>query len=808
MNIAAVEQLRQLASLSGPIQLHAVTEERGRTVLRVSLDTRGIHHRAGGIRLRAREVFQFVVSEDYPFTAPSVWATHQRWAGTAHVQWGRSVCIYAAPSVEWSPTDGMRGLIDRLMLWLERAAAGTLDPDGQPLHPPVAYSAVDAGHLVVRADIGDRAPWNSGSDSASVLFAGCLVVGADRVDVVEWLTLGEVLAKVSADGFTATDSQGRPWFVAVAGFISEQIAFEYPSKAEALLTALERSGLSTETLLSSLAKARVVNALLENGLSDGSTLPNIVVLGTPARRIDTARLAHLTAWQLQGTGDTLADLLRAADWGVLRDDKDEIYALARRWLSVADIAWKRVWEDRAEVTRPRDGHTPASQLRGKRVLLLGAGALGAPIAEHCVRAQVSAITIVDNGRVSPGILSRQPYGDADITKPKADVLAERLNIIRPDVEVTGVFGDAKRSIEAPQQVEQYDFVMDATADVGVRSALETLRAQSRSQWPAVLSMMIGHNATVGVVVASRREASGGPVDLFRRFSLTCLATPTLDDIAGDFFPATPRGDLFFPEPGCSSPTFVGSHADAASLAGMLLNEGMTLLTSRAAPMSAAAVRRSHPARPAVEAFTWPSDVVLDDANDSGYEVRVSEAALTEMRTEARRGRRVRGPRVETGGMLLGAIDDACRVIYVDRVAGPPPDSRLSEVYFQHGTHGTQEVIDERRTVTQERQSFVGLWHTHPHGAASPSATDDEGMWGLVNLQGISRSALMIIAGGTTMWDQWLQNGATPALYARVSRIQASERPSGRGDVRDAPYEFFPGGFAYPRDFHAAPGQRT
>ena len=82
------------------------------------------------------------------------------------------------------------------------------------------------------------------------------------------------------------------------------------------------------------------------------------------------------------------------------------------------------------------------------------------------------------------------------------------------------------------------------------------------------------------------------------------------------------------------------------------------------------------------------------------------------------------------------------------------------------------------------------------------------MWGLVNLQGISRRALMIIAGGTTMWDQWLQNGATPALYARVSRIEASERPSGHGDVRDAPYEFFPGGFAYPQDFHAAPGQRT
>jgi hypothetical protein len=32
----------------------------------------------------------------------------------------------------------MHGLISRLTLWLQRAAEGTLDPEGQSLHPPVA----------------------------------------------------------------------------------------------------------------------------------------------------------------------------------------------------------------------------------------------------------------------------------------------------------------------------------------------------------------------------------------------------------------------------------------------------------------------------------------------------------------------------------------------------------------------------------------------------------------------------------------------------------------------------------------------
>ena len=62
-----------------------------------------------------------------------------------HVQWQHLICLYAAPSVEWLPADGMRGLLDRLIAWLRRAAAGDLDPEDQPLHPPVAYVSLSAG---------------------------------------------------------------------------------------------------------------------------------------------------------------------------------------------------------------------------------------------------------------------------------------------------------------------------------------------------------------------------------------------------------------------------------------------------------------------------------------------------------------------------------------------------------------------------------------------------------------------------------------------------------------------------------------
>jgi len=155
-------------------------------------------------------------------------------------------------------------------------------------------------------------------------------------------------------------------------------------------------------------------------------------------------------------------------------------------------------------------------------------------------------------------------------------------------------------------------------------------------------------------------------------------------------------------------------------------------------------------------------------------------------------------------MLLGAIDDATQIINVDRVFGPPPDSLLSDIYFRHGTVGTQEIVDERREATRERQNFVGLWHTHPWSQAAPSETDDEGMWEVVNLHGIGRRALMIILGGDT-WQQWLRDGTDPSMYARVSTLERVTSARGRaGSIVIPDGRTFRGGFAYPENFHAKP----
>ena len=165
-------------------------------------------------------------------------------------------------------------------------------------------------------------------------------------------------------------------------------------------------------------------------------------------------------------------------------------------------------------------------------------------------------------------------------------------------------------------------------------------------------------------------------------------------------------------------------------------------------------------------FTWPSDTVVPGAD---YEIRLSASAVAEMRAEARSGARIRGGKIETGGTLLGGFDSAAGVVWVDEATGPPPDSRLSEVHFEHGVRGVEDLIAARTSATARVTTFVGMWHSHPYGEASPSPTDRDGMDDLVlPIANAPPRALLLIVGGLgDRWRSWLERATPPDWFARV-----------------------------------------
>lgn len=244
MSDLAAQQLADLADVSGgAIQVLGSVADDKSTVFSISLNTAGVVTSGSGISVRSRERFEILVDPSYPHSHPSVMVRHRRWAGTPHVQWGSLLCLYAAPSVEWNPADGMRGLVSRLMLWLQRAAAGELDPAGQPLHPPIAYGSYANGWIVLRPDLGDLVPWRDpDGDRVKILYAWCVQKGS-RVNVLEWLTPLQVYERVIEAGDEASrDAVGRPMFAAPTIVISDTLDMEYPATAAALAEALDGYG--------------------------------------------------------------------------------------------------------------------------------------------------------------------------------------------------------------------------------------------------------------------------------------------------------------------------------------------------------------------------------------------------------------------------------------------------------------------------------------------------------------------------------------------------------------------------------------
>lgn len=808
MRELALRQIEELAAASGgAVTVIGSRHTDDHLIIDVSLDTRGIQTVGAGITVRQRERFEIGVSDKYPFRPPSVWASHRRWAGTPHVQWARYLCLYAASSVEWNPADGMRGFIERLTSWLENAAAGTLDPDGQPLHPPVTYHNERAGFLVIRADVGDLVPWGDSiiSGQTAQLFAWCIRSG-DRLDVAEWLSLQEMDARVFGDDFAPTDDAGLPFIVAPLVLVSDELSMEYPDKGADLVANLHEFGYRREELLWSITKVGTFNTALARKAGLDNTAPVVMMLGTPARRVEGARrLAHVTAWKFDDFGAEIMDLLREIE--DLEDESliDRATKLANSWIDNAEVRWMVIHEDRPEVTNRRDANTPAAWLRDKRVLVLGCGALGAPIAEHCVRAGVSALTVVDNGVVKPGILIRQPYRDLDIGRSKARQLAGRLGALRSDLKVEFRVCDVIGMFTAEHpQVPEYDLVIDSTADVGVRAAIEAARTGAREQWPPVITGLFGHDAVRAISIVSRPGATGSAHDILRRIAIDAHANQgsvLVSEIAEDFFPDPPRTEMFVPEPGCSSPTFTGSAMQTTALASSVLWAAINELADpeREDPMAAVAIALPGTGRAEARQhwWRWPNDHVI---TDSRYEVRIAAAALAEMRAETRRGGRTRGARIETGGMLLGSFDEAVGCVYIDTAAGPSPDSHLSALLFAHGTHGTQDLVEHHRKRSINRVGFVGMWHTHPYGPARPSPTDEAGMGWIVSPSGTGRRALMLILGGDEpTWERWRGDGEVPNVYVRVvDRDDQVNRLAALGQGKTVVVNGgFPGGFYQP-----------
>lgn len=103
---------------------------------------------------------------------------------------------------------------------------------------------------------------------------------------------------------------------------------------------------------------------------------------------------------------------------------------------------------------------------------------------------------------------------------------------------------------------------------------------------------------------------------------------------------------------------------------------------------------------------------------------------------------------ETGGIILGYIDQKSKKIYVVDIREAPPDSEADQTGFVRGVDGLNDILNDASHRTANIVGYIGEWHSHPpFTAASPSKWDRSLLDYLSQkLSSEGQPALMIIVG--------------------------------------------------------------
>ncbi|TKT74943.1 molybdopterin-synthase adenylyltransferase MoeB [Aquamicrobium sp. LC103] len=165
------------------------------------------------------------------------------------------------------------------------------------------------------------------------------------------------------------------------------------------------------------------------------------------------------------------------------------------------------------IVLPEVGGPGQQKLKRARVLVIGAGGLGAPILEYLAAAGVGTLGIVDDDVVSLSNLQRQVIHDTGhVGRTKIDSAADRLRRINPTVSVEPhmlrLTAENARSI-----VEGYDIVADGSDNFATRYAVADSCAEAAR--PLVTGAVGRFDGSVTVLKPFETGADGSPNPSYR-----------------------------------------------------------------------------------------------------------------------------------------------------------------------------------------------------------------------------------------------------------------------------------------------------
>jgi molybdopterin/thiamine biosynthesis adenylyltransferase len=154
-----------------------------------------------------------------------------------------------------------------------------------------------------------------------------------------------------------------------------------------------------------------------------------------------------------------------------------------------------------------------ARLKAARVLVVGAGGLGAPLIQYLAAAGIGTVGIVDDDTVSLSNLQRQViHGTPDVGRRKVESAADAVARLNPNVAIVAhpVRIDAENAVDL---IGRYDLVADGSDNFATRYAVSDACFHARR--PLVTAALGQFDGSLTTIRAHETGPDGRPNPTYR-----------------------------------------------------------------------------------------------------------------------------------------------------------------------------------------------------------------------------------------------------------------------------------------------------
>lgn len=675
----------------------------------VQLPNRSRRNGVSETGVRAVETCLLVFGSDWPLSAPKPFLREDFPLNLPHINPHRegelvSPCLFEGSLDELLHRFGLDAVVDQLIDWLHKAAAGALLDLEQGWEPTRRDSCPST--VVFSAEkVAAAAPADG---TILVVPAGYVTIDGGLYAIINAELTEQIDPVFSQD--VRNDELGK-WgkghtvaFIARAPItdgLSHVIGCYQPETVVDLKTLLDRAA---ELGINRDALAQDLDGYYRLSILGGQQDPHgwrhglyaIVILtvqrsaslvGSPGRSVEV--LPYVVRYELN------------------------VQSLLERNATVHPAFHAHALSPELLATTSGISYTATSQ----PLVVLGCGSVGSKVAMQLGRAGFGSMTFVDNEFMSPHNAARHALIDrrSMLVPPRKAALMKTAFESLSHLQSRAFDTDAATLLVDPEQFaatvpQDAALIVDATASLKVLAAATQSTAMSQSPARLARIVMYGQGRCVAVLLEGFGRA--GRVDDLTAFMFECCRfVPELRaSIAGD----TSEPTRIFVGDNCRSLTTPMSDAvvsRSASLAGLQLERWLVDGLPKEATLCTGISDAEGLGMAWTSAKLGPT-TVLEVSDDGGWNIRVLSPVAQAIHADA-----LRWGALETGGALVGRISFENRTITIAGIVDAPPDSIREAARFVLGTNGLVQNLRTANGSSLGYLAFIGTWHSHPNGGA-------------------------------------------------------------------------------------------